>query len=121
MPKQGYPSPFKGKTRPELWGPRPASKGPRPHVWKVGPDPELHYMYVQWLQHRNQAQWRGEEYHLTFENYQELWRERWHQRGRTKNTYCLTRRDYDLPWDMSNAEVVLRAEHNRRQLEHKGR
>lgn len=121
MGRKGVPSPFKGKPRPELCGPRPAAVGPRPHVWVSGPDPAVHYQYRQYIQHKNQAQWRGEEYYLTFEEYQDLWRERWHQRGRTKDTYCLTRVDYDLPWCVENCDVITRGDHNRRQLENKGR
>lgn len=95
--------------------------GPKPHLWCTGPDPQVHYQYQQYVQHRNQAQWRGEQYELSFEQYQQLWQHRWHQRGRTKNTYCLTRKDYSKPWDIDNSEVIARADHNRRQLENKVR
>lgn len=121
MPKRGQPSPHKGKPRPELRGPRPASMGPRPHVWRSGPDPAEHKKYRAFIQHRNQSQFRGEPWDITWEQYKEIWAERWHQRGRTKDTYCLTRRDYDLPWTWTNIEVITRAEHNRRQLQHKTR
>jgi hypothetical protein len=98
---------------------RPQSRGPRPHVWRSGPDLEEHRKYRAFIQHRNQSQFRNEPWEITWEQYKELWRDRWHQRGRTRDTYCLTRINYDLPWSVSNCDVITRADHNRRQLENK--
>lgn len=95
--------------------PRPQARGPRPQVWVSGPDPEEHIKYRAWIQQRNQAQWRGEIWRLTFDQWKQLWGEQWPLRGRTQGTYCLTRRDYSLPWDTDNAQIVSRREHNQRQ------
>lgn len=91
------------------------SKGPRPQVWVTGPDPLRHLQYRAFIQQRNQARWRGEEWTITFEQWLDLWGDRYHLRGRTVNSLCLTRRDYDLPWTQDNTEVVSRQEHNQRQ------
>lgn len=95
--------------------PRPERRGPRPQVWVSGPDPEEHAKYRAWIQQKNQAQWRGEIWRLTFDQWKQIWGEMWIHRGRTQGTYCLTRRDYSLPWDTDNAQILSRSEHNQRQ------
>lgn len=99
-------------------GPRPHARGSRPHLWKTGPDQELHLRYRAFVQQRNQAQWRGEIWHLTFDQWLALWANQYHLRGRRQMSLCLTRRDYNQPWTLENAEVVTRQEHNQRQFEH---
>jgi len=92
----------------------------RPHTWKVqGEVP--HQQYRCWIQHRNQANFRGEEYTLTFEDYQHLWREHWDVKGRTSGSYCLNRPDPDLGWHLDNVECVPREEHLKRQRLYKAR
>jgi len=91
--------------------------GPQPHLWKTGPDPERHLRYRAWLQQRNQARWRGEVWNLSFEAWLAIWGDQWQHRGRERHHLCLTRRDYTLPWDETNAEVVTRQAHNQRQAD----
>jgi hypothetical protein len=83
----------------------------RPGVWKCGPDEYKHSMYQPWLLSKAQANFRGEKWELEFEEYYELWRENWHARGRGADDYCMTRIDYDDPWNTTNAIIVLRKEH----------
>jgi len=98
------------------WGqPRPASRGPRPHVWATGPDPELHVKWRIWGQQKNQAQWREEGWSIKFADWCQLWQEHWHERGRSADQYCMTRRDWSLPWTLDNVQVVPRREHARMQ------
>ena len=111
----------KRKLNSSVGKPRPQSRGIRPQAWKSGPDPLDHLKYLAWNQHRNQSIFRNEPWDITFEQYKELWKHRWHQRGRTKDTYCLTRIDYDQPWTWDNVEIIGRADHNRRQSEHRQR
>ena len=96
-------------------GPRPNSRGPRPQVWLTGPDPVLHQKYRVWLQQKNQAQWRGEVWNLAFDHWVLMWGELWHNRGRGRGDYCMTRRDHDAAWDTSNAHVVTRSQHAQQQ------
>jgi hypothetical protein len=84
-------------------------------MWVTGPDPVVHKKYQAWLQQRNQAQWRGETWNLTFVEWQTLWGENWPNRGRERGCYCMTRRNHDLPWDTVNAQVITREEHARQQ------
>lgn len=91
---------------------------PRPHMWKV--QGELpHKQYRTWIQHKNQANFREEEYELSFEQYQWLWREKWDMRGRDSNSYCLVRIDPEHPWRLDNVEVIDRTEHLKRQGENR--
>ena len=87
---------------------------PRPHMWKTGPDdPIRHKQYLIWLQQRNQANFRGEGWDEAFDldSWLELWGDKWEQRGREKDRYCMTRIDFDQPWSKDNCEVVTRGEH----------
>ncbi len=89
-------------------------QGPRPHVWKVqGEIP--HKQYCAFLQMRAQANFRGESFRLTFEDFQNLWQEHWHLKGRGSEAYCLTREDPEGAWEMANVNCIPRIEHLRRQ------
>jgi hypothetical protein len=68
-------------------------------------------MYRTFVQARNQANFRGETWSLTFDDYQALWREHWQHKGRTVNDYCMARLDVELAWDLGNVEVLSRHEH----------
>lgn len=96
-------------------GPRPHTRGPRPQVWITGPDPVLHKKYLVWLQQRNQALWREEGWHIEFDDWLKLWTDQWHLRGRERGDYCMTRRDWSLPWTLDNVQVITRSEHARQQ------
>jgi hypothetical protein len=97
--------------------PRPQSRGPRPHAWITGPDPEEHKRYRTYIQQRNQAQWRGETWNLQYAEWKQLWADsgQWFNRGRERGCYCMTRRDWEQPWDCHNAQVITREEHARMQ------
>jgi len=92
--------------------------GTRPHVWKVkGEIP--HQQYCAWLQARAQANYRGEHFLITFEEFQNLWGDLWHRKGRQSNDYCLTRIDPVGAWIVDNVEVMPRLDHLRRQRQFK--
>jgi hypothetical protein len=97
-------------------GERGIGTGPRPHTWVTGTDPKTHAQYRAFVQCRNQAQWRGEIWQITFEQYQLLWQHKWVNRGRSSDQYCITRADMSLPWNMSNALVITRRQHGQRKL-----
>lgn len=88
--------------------------GARPHVWKVkGEIP--HQQYCAFLQARAQASYRGESFELTFEQFQALWGDLWHKKGRGSADYCLTREDPEGSWTIDNVLAMPRIEHLRRQ------
>lgn len=95
--------------------PRPELRGPRPESWKSGPDPVEHAKYRAYIQMKNQAQWRGETWDISFEQYKYLWGERWHQRGRERGCWCMTRLDPEQPWTPDNVHVLEREIHARAQ------
>ena len=95
--------------------PRPQNRGPRPHVWATGPDPQLHNKWRIWGQQKNQAQWREEGWDLSFEDWCQIWSDLWSRRGRCRDDYCMTRRDWSLPWTPDNVQIVTRSEHAKMQ------
>ena len=98
-------------------GPRPSARGPRPHVWRSGPDRVAHEQYTAWLKHRAQANYRSEHYELTFQDWQQLWQGCWFERGRSGDSLCLTMREKALGWRCSNVEIITRNEQVRRQCQ----
>lgn len=94
---------------------RTGRTGPRPNVWICGPDPEVHKMYLPWLRMKAQCAFRKEEFTITFEQYYELWKDDWDNRGRHPDNVCLTRIDIDGAWELGNVEVISRKEHFVRQ------
>ena len=105
----------KGRTISTKGIPRPNARGPRPQVWRTGPDPVLHKKYLTWLQQRNQALWRDEGWTIDFVTWQGLWGDKWDLRGREKGCYCMTRVDWSLPWTVDNVQVITRSEHAKAQ------
>ena len=96
-------------------GPRPNARGPRPHVWVTGPDPVEHAKYRVFIQQKNQANYRKEPWTVSFEEWKAIWGELWHQRGRERGCYCMTRADHTEGWTKENIRVVSRDEHARDQ------
>jgi hypothetical protein len=92
--------------------------GPRPEIWISGPDQVRHKQHCAWRQQKNQAQWRGETWALTFDVWIELWGDLWPRRGRQVDDYCMTRRDWELPWTRANTHVITRSEHAKMQGRH---
>jgi hypothetical protein len=82
----------------------------RPHVWIVGPDEYKHKMYHPWQMAKAQANYRGEDWDLPFEDFFDLWDGLWDQRGRNGEDYCLSRVDPTEPWARTNCEVRIRKE-----------
>ena len=116
--KKGRPR----KTSMEIDIPKPkGGRGPRPHIWKCGPDPKLHAMYMPWLRAKSQSDYRLRqglevgEFKLSFDDWVELWGENWNFRGKGPDSYCMTRKDYNKDWVLDNCEIVGRLEHLRRQ------
>lgn len=97
--------------------PRPHMRGPRPQVWRSGPDPRTHQQYLVWLQQRNQANFREEGWTIDFDTWRGMWDSSgfWEARGRERGCYCMTRRDWSLPWTPDNCVIVTREAHAKMQ------
>lgn len=87
----------------------------RPHVWLVGEDRYRHQMYHPWQLAKAQANFRGEEWNLSFDEYYNAWNGLWDQKGRASDDLCMTRIDYDGPWDKNNITIITRKEHCQKQ------
>jgi hypothetical protein len=76
-----------------------------------------HKKYRTFIQQKNQAQWRGEGWAITFEAWKQLWDEsgQWENRGRARSCYCMTRRDHLMPWTPDNVVIITREQHSRQQ------
>lgn len=96
---------------------RHAQGVPRPHVWICGPDEERHKMYQPWLLAKAQANFRKEAWNLSFEEYYEMWKPHWDNRGRKPGNVCMTRKDIDYGWEVGNVMIITRSEHFVRQGE----
>jgi hypothetical protein len=88
--------------------------GPRPHIWKSGPDLVRHEQYNAFLKQRAQANFRKEAWTMSFEDFVLVWQHKWSQRGRRSTDLCMTRLDYDQAWCTANVDIVPRHEHVRR-------
>jgi hypothetical protein len=72
-------------------------------------------MYIPWLKARAQANFRNEEWLLTFEDWFALWDGIWHQRGRDSDDLCLARMDMSGPWSVANVEIMTIRERRAKQ------
>jgi len=89
-------------------------RGPRPGAWRSGPDPYRHSQYRAYMQQRNQAQFRGEDWQLTFEEWLNLWGQDFDRRGRRGDNLCLTRWDLEDSWTVTNCILMSRRDHMQR-------
>jgi hypothetical protein len=93
--------------------------GLRPHLWKVqGEIP--HKQHLAWLRAKAQANYRGELWMLTFEEFQTLWMPYWERRGRGTEDFVMSREDPDGAWVLGNVSCVRRIDYLKRQREYKG-
>ena len=97
--------------------PRPHTTGPRPQVWKSGPDPVRHEQFRVWGQQKNQAQWREEGWSIGFDQWCDIWDRsgQWLNRGRERGCYCMSRLDWSEPWQLGNVAIITREAHAKMQ------
>jgi len=95
--------------------------GLRPHVWVSGPDAVRHNLYVMCSKSKAQADYRGEGWELTHDEYIDLWLvdNNYKNKGRAPENLCMTRIDPDLDWTIDNVHIISRLEHYKTCNEHK--
>jgi hypothetical protein len=113
--KKGRPRKGEVRVKPERIPKPKGRKGPRPHVWIVGPDEYKHQMYTPWQKMKAQANFRGEEFDLDFEPFYNMWNGYWHQRGRKGDDLVMTRIDWEKAWHKDNIVLITRTEQCQRQ------
>lgn len=64
--------------------------------------------YRAFVQQRNQANFRKEDWNMLFEEWQELWGDKFHLKGRSRESYVMTRLDPALAWSKDNCMVLQR-------------
>jgi len=101
--RTGVPGPLLGRSMPPR-GPMP----PRPHIWKVGPDEFRHLKFIAWGKHKSQAQFRGELYEMSFEDFETAWSDWFHLRGRSSDSLVMVRIDEEKAWHINNVELIDR-------------
>ena len=86
-----------------------------PHIWISGPDPINHKLYTDCQRARAQAWYRGEEWHITEQEYIDIWRtdDRYLNKGRHSHNFCLRRLNYEGAWAVDNVEITERGIHYR--------
>lgn len=87
-----------------------------PEIWISGDDPIDHKLYTDCQRARAQAWYRGEEWHITEEEYVALWRkdDNYKLKGRTTGSLCLVRIDLEKPWTLDNVHILQRIRHFRK-------
>lgn len=86
--------------------------GPRPHCRKY-PDDIDTKLFMDCMRARAQAKYFDQEWTIGEQEYIAMWRtnDRYLNKGRGNDQYCLVRRDYDLGWHLDNVQIVTRLEH----------
>jgi hypothetical protein len=89
-------------------------KAPRPHLRRY-PDPVDNKLFMDCMRARAQAWYFDQEWTIPEDDYIKMWRtnDRYLNKGRGNNHYCLIRKDYDKGWHLNNVEIVTRLEHYR--------
>lgn len=84
-----------------------------PNSWKSGPDQEDHKLYISCQRSRAQAHFRQEDWQITEQQYIDLWRidDRYKNKGRGSDDFCLCRIDEEKPWTVDNVEIITRKLH----------
>lgn len=87
-----------------------------PNTWLSGPDPINHKLYTDCQRARAQANFRGEGWEITEQEYIDLWRQddNYKLKGRSTGSLCLVRIDLEKPWRLDNVQILERLRHFRR-------
>jgi hypothetical protein len=91
-----------------------------PDKWITGPCELTHDKYYAWLKHKAQAKFRGEDYQLSWDDWQSIWSDDdFLLRGRSKESLCLQKIDLEDTWNKNNVIVAPRYEYLKRAKEYR--
>jgi hypothetical protein len=81
--------------------------------YKLYPDPFDRVRNRHWNRQKAQANFRGEIWDLSFDDFRKIWTETtWPQRGRSPDNLCMTRYpDLEGPWTIENVVLINRTNH----------
>jgi hypothetical protein len=63
-----------------------------------------------------QCKFRKEPFYITWEQFQDLWKGNWHNRGHALTCMCLSRKDDALPWNIENTQLIYREDWHRKRF-----
>jgi len=93
----------------------PANQGLRrwdPKHVKFGNNNYQRERYYAFLKHRSQARFKGLDYTLTWEDWDQIWcKDSWANRGRAMTNYVLGRIDWAKGFHANNVRIMDRKEH----------
>lgn len=86
--------------------------GPRRSTRRY-PDDVDHKLFMDCMRARAQAWYMKQDWYITEDEYIALWRkdDRYKQKGRKNDQFCMVRIDYDAPWRLNNVRIISRLEH----------
>lgn len=83
-------------------------RGPNPKYRKYKDDIG-HAKHWAFLRQRAQANFRGEGWEFTIEEYFAFWTDdQWLSRGRGQQDLCMIRKDIEKPWSVENCVIIVR-------------
>jgi hypothetical protein len=73
-------------------------------------DLQLNQQYKDWVRFVCQCRHRNEDCSISWNEYQKIWKDRYHLRGRGGQDLVLTRIDHEGAWTENNIQVITRRE-----------
>jgi len=89
-------------------------RGPRPHIWKYGPDPARKRLHLAFMRSKAQAKFRSETWAMDFYDFEQRWAGRYAETGIASSSPIMARRDPMGPWSLDNTELRIRGENQSR-------
>ena len=89
-------------------------RGPRPHIWKYGPDPARKRLHLAFMRSKAQAKFRSETWAMDFYDFEKRWAGRYAETGIASSSPIMARRDPMGPWSLDNTELRIRGENQSR-------
>ena len=85
-------------------------RGPRPHLWRQGPDPAVRRDRYRYLRSKAQAKYLGQAWTIDWTQYRELLGKVRGQYGRGMDQLNLARKDCKAGWHIWNVHLISRRE-----------
>lgn len=83
---------------------------PQPHL-VIYPPGIIGDMRLSYTRMKAQCKFRNEQFQLSWDDYQTIWKDNWHRRGRHIDSVCLSRLDWSVPWHIDNCILLVREDH----------
>ena len=91
-------------------------RGPRPHIWKYGPDPSRKRLHLAFMRSKAQAKFRKEPWEFDFYEFERRWEGRYHETGIRSTCTVMVRKDPRGAWSYANTELRQRGDNQGRMM-----